>query len=594
MTSRLYCAFLLSIIALHCVGLAWMAAVDSPTFNEPAHLVAGLSNWQLGRFNIYSVNPPLVRMVAAVPALLSRARTDWHRFSEEPGARPEFDLAREFIAANGERSLWIITLARWACIPFSVLGAYICFRWARDLYGSGAGLLSLTLWCFCPNILAHGHLITSDVAATALGITAGYTFWRWLKQPTWWHTLISGLVLGAAELAKTTLVIFYPLWPLMWLAYRWPQRPDMTGRDWLREAAMLAVRMIVGLYVINMGYGFEGTFTRLGDYRFISAALGGTSANEGAPQGTGNRFAGTCWEHLPVPLPKHYVVGIDLQKQDFENYKRSSYFRGRFSGTGWWYYYLYALAIKVPLGTWLLLGLASSLWIWRGPGEVAPRTKQSISARDEFILVAPAAIILTFVSSQTGFSEHMRYVLPIFPFVFVWIGRIVTGLGRKKWIIAGATTTALAWSIASSMWIFPHSLSYFNELVRGPRGGPAHLILSNVDWGQDLVELKHWLAMHPKAAPLNLLYFGYFDPRDVGWDYSVPDQLLEDETWISATRIPPGWYAVSVNFVRGCRWYVHTEDGSIAKLGQNRLTAFQEIEPVAMAGYSIYIYHVEP
>ena len=45
---------------------------------------------------------------------------------------------------------------------------------------------------------------------------------------------------------------------------------------------------------------------------------------------------------------------IDVQRRDFESFGRTSYLRGVFRDHGWWYYYLYALAIKVPLGTWLL------------------------------------------------------------------------------------------------------------------------------------------------------------------------------------------------------------------------------------------------
>jgi hypothetical protein len=51
----------------------------------------------------------------------------------------------------------------------------------------------------------------------------------------------------------------------------------------------------------------------------------------------------------------------------------------------------------------------------------------------------------------------------------------------------------LAWSVGSSLWYYPHSLSYFNELVGGPMGGPKHLLDSNIDWGQDLFYLKDWL-----------------------------------------------------------------------------------------------------
>jgi 4-amino-4-deoxy-L-arabinose transferase-like glycosyltransferase len=597
------------LLVIHAALLAVEGHIHSPTLNEPGHLSAGITNWYFGRFDVYKVNPPLVRMVAAIPTILVGCETKWDRLRDGPGARPEFALGEDFVAINGQRSIWLITLARWACIPFSLIGGFVCYRWARDLYGNLAGLLSLTLWCFCPNILAHAHLITSDAAAAALGVSACYTFWHWLKRPTWWHTLFSGIVLGIAELSKATFIIFYPLWPLMWLVYRWQSKRLMKRRDWFREVLMLFTRMIVCVYVINLGYGFEGSCTRLGDFRFVSRELATKSVDERLPVGGGNRFVDSWLVNLPVPFPKNYVLGIDLQKRDFEKYRYPSYLRGEFRDKGWWYYYLYALAIKVPLGTWLLLILAVTRGFWWRRDSPSPsyssakdenawrhanaKVAQMPRWQDEFVLLTPAVVILAFVSSQAGFSEHLRYALPIFPFAFVWISRAAVVFDRRHWLLARLAVASLAWAIISSLSVVPHSLSYFNELVGGPRGGPNHLIHSNVDWGQDLWFLKRWLEKHPEAEPLNLIYFGYFDPRHVDIEYAVPENLLSWEDGpIRMSKVPPGWYAISVNFVRGFPHFVYKGDGTKGRLRKYALAEFQKLEPIAMAGYSIYIYHV--
>ena len=144
------------------------------------------------------------------------------------------------------------------------------------------------------------------------------------------------------------------------------------------------------------------------------------------------------------------------------------------------------------------------------------------------------------------------------------------------------------------MWVYPHSLSYFNELVGGPSGGPAHLINSNVDWGQDLLLLRRWQESHPEAKPLNLFYFGYFNPIYAGIEYTVPDELLDPQrrTSISLAEIPPGLYAVSVNFIRGFPFFGYKSDGTKTSLPQGALKSFQQMQPVAKIGYSIYLYHV--
>ena len=65
--------------------------------------------------------------------------TDWHRYDPSPLARRDFEVGQDFLTANGADSLWFFTVARWACIPFSILSGYICFRWARELYGPPLG-----------------------------------------------------------------------------------------------------------------------------------------------------------------------------------------------------------------------------------------------------------------------------------------------------------------------------------------------------------------------------------------------------------------------------------------------------------------------
>jgi hypothetical protein len=124
-----------ALLVIHTLLLAYSAYVHSPTLNEPAHLVAGLSHWKFGRFDIYSGNPPLVKMVAALPVIAAGYNEDWSGFYTGPGARPESSMGADFVAANGERSFFLFMIARWACIPFSWIGAITCYLWARDLYG---------------------------------------------------------------------------------------------------------------------------------------------------------------------------------------------------------------------------------------------------------------------------------------------------------------------------------------------------------------------------------------------------------------------------------------------------------------------------
>lgn len=561
------------LLTVHAGLLAWSATKHSPNLNEHAHLVAGVSHWKFGRFELYRVNPPLVRMVAVVPVLFSDAEYDWSHFYETPGARPVFNMGRQFIETNGEKSIWYFTIARWACLPFSLLGGYICYRWAKDLYGPFAGLCALTFWCFSPNMLAHGQFITPDCGATALGITAAYCFWKWLRQPDWRMATLAGLALGIAELTKTSWIILFGLWPVIWLVWICFSKSS-DSPSWKKQAAQLVCILSLGLYLLNLGYGFEGTFTKLNQYEFISNALAGYENEAQRAEGEKtNRFSDSVLGEIPVPLPKNYVLGIDVQKRDFEDFGRESYLRGEFQDHGWWYYYLYALAIKVPIGYWMMFGLACL-------HAFSQRAAGNSDWRDGLMLAMPALTILILVSSQTGFNHHMRYVLPVFPFAFIWMGQSALWIVEKQKIAAVLTSVSLLWAIGSSLMIYPHSLSYFNEAVGGPLQGHKHLINSNIDWGQDLLFLKEWIEQHPEAKPLQICYYGEYEPKDIGLDYPLPPINKNHDPEF---KPPPGWYAISVNYLKGFGWHQP----------KHGFSYFQNYESVARAGYSIYIYHIE-
>ncbi len=138
----------------------------------------------------------------------------------------------------------------------------------------------------------------------------------------------------------------------------------------------------------------------------------------------------------------------------------------------------------------------------------------------------------------------------------------------------------VAASLLGSLSTFPHSMSYFNLAAGGPLGGPKHLLDANADWGQDLLELKRFVDCHPEVVPIQLAYFGCADPNIAGFPH---ESILQNEKNELAPAFKPGWYAISVNHVFGYRHYDYDKP---------TFTRFQSLTPDAMAGYSIYIYHV--
>lgn len=569
-STRTHAGIVTALLAIQAGLLAYSATRHSPTDLEPAFLASGISHWEFGRFESYRVNPPLVRMVAAIPVLAAGYKSDWSNFYEGPGARAEFPLGEAFLKANGRDAVPLFFYARWACIPFSLLGAYFAYRWARELYGARSGLVTLLLYVFEPNLMAHGELITPDAACVAFGILAGYTFWKWLKQPTWASAAVAGGALGLAELSKMSWLILFGLWPLLWVAWRLferksplplPNSPeklsakqrrhissnqDVTTQSRAADAAaaeaspqseetstirtvaptrtapppfaQLMLILCLAVYAINLGYAFDGTGTQLKDFKFVSKALTGQEVSGTA----GNRFQDMWLGQIPLPVPAQYVLGFDLQKKDFEKFHHRSYLRGEWRDHGWWYYYLYGLCVKVPCGIWAIFAIVvgsrfTGLFLSlkeRGSltGPAVGHTSygdQSTHFRDELILLTPAVALLTLVSSQTEFSIHLRYAFPTLGLALIYLGQAGRYLTWSTPIRALAITASLLYAVTSSLLAYPNHLAYFNEFVGGSSQGHHHLMGSSLDWGQGTLEAVEWLNHHEPAAEVE---FSMFSP----------------------------------------------------------------------------------
>jgi hypothetical protein len=264
--------------------------------------------------------------------------------------------------------------------------------------------------------------------------------------------------------------------------------------------------------------------------------------------------------------------------------------RGRLREGGWWYYYPYALSVKMPLGTLALMALAGILFTTR-PGDCQTRKTELV------LLIVPLVVVLCFVT-WSGSRQTLRYVLPIFPFAFIWAAKTGRLLSRNRRGPAILVTACLAWTAAGSLWVYPHSVSYFNALVGGPRHGHEHLIDANIDLGQDLLHLKRWYDAHPEARPFHLAYFGTVDPRYAGIQFSPPPRakpspLSGVESTADSWGPRPGWFAVSVHLLRIHRRPVPDGKGGFETAGGEDYDYFLHFRPVALAGYSVYLYQIE-
>jgi hypothetical protein len=250
---------------------------------------------------------------------------------------------------------------------------------------------------------------------------------------------------------------------------------------------------------------------------------------------------------------------------------------GQTSPRGWWYYFLVALAVKTPLPTLLLSG-AGLLVVTRW------RRWRALAA-----LWVPALLFLA-LTMTARLAIGYRHILPIVPFIIMLAAYAAGSLWprlQQRRFLRLALPLLLLWQVAGTALLFPHHEAYFNEVAGGPENGAAWLVDSNLDWGQDLPALRQ-LMEERGIEEVNLAYFGTALPEAYGINYHPLPGFLRFVTGAEVEAYnpytpPPGWYAIS-------RTSLH-----LGLLLQNvdLYAYFRDKEPVARAGHSINLYHVD-
>ncbi len=385
-------------------------------------------------------------------------------------------------------------LARLPSLLLGVLLGWLVWSWARALFGIRGGALALLLYTFCPNVLAHSHLVTTDISTALAMFAATYAFWRYLDRPGPGRLVVAVAAFGLAQLTKTTAAFLAPIFALILLLrliedttrewrIRRPSARDLlrfAGRRAARAAGLLLLLGLGALAVLNAGFLGEGTGTPLKGYAFVSPGFQSLAARP-------------VLRDLPLPLPYAYVQGLDMVSRD-SLARYWTYLRGRYSDSGFRSYFLWAFLVKVPVATQLLLLLALGLWAsgrLRAPGA-------------EDFLIVPVVFLGLYFSLFFRLGIGLRYLLPVFPFLFVFAGRVAAfrppPAWRRRWAVA--LGVLLLWLAAASLSVHPLYIGYFNEIAGGPANGWRWLLDSNLDWGQDNDYVRDVYAAHSPVPVL--------------------------------------------------------------------------------------------
>ena len=525
---RLLVPAVLSLLALHAFLAVHSLRRKSTTFDEVTHLPAGLAQVATGEVRLNPQHPPLVKLLAGLAASTLEPRLPLDGDAYREGR--EWDFGRQVLYELGNDAMALLSRGRLPVVGLSVACALLVFLWSRRRDGDLAGLASLALYAFSPTVLAHARLVTMDAAVTAGAVGALYFWWRSARRETPHLGLEAacGLALGVALAAKFSGLLLLPamaLAELLAVGFR---------RSWKRRARAWVVVAAVAAAVVEVAY-------------------------------------------LLPHDPLRYVGDLGLLYAD-RNPDYHYYLAGRFSREGFPHYFLVAMGLKTTLPG--LLAMLGGLALAGRTAIRAASSRREGDARisgDDLFLWLPALLWLA-VTSATAANWGVRYVLPLYPLLFVLAGGLVPWLGRLSrrggWLLA----LVLATHASEAVKAHPDYIPYFNQLAGGVAGGPRWLDGSNLDWGQDLYRLPAWLRQRG-IDRVRLLYFGTALPGYFG----VTTEPMAESDWRDEPR--PGVYVISAEYlVRG----LHQAESRGWKSDWLR-----RYRPVDVLGGSLYLYVFE-
>ena len=211
------------------------------------------------------------------------------------------------------------------------------------MFGTGAGLLGLVLFCFEPNLLAHGAYVTTDMAASCTMFATVYAFWRWTTRRTWGRLVVVGVAAGLALAAKHSGVLVAPMLFLLAVGQVVMDRrkAGMLGRSWRRMVGAFAVIVVVGVAVLWAFYGFRYAA------RPAPLALSPNLTEYVGPlagvEGRGILLAARL--HV---LPESWLYGLADVRAMANG--MPSYFFGKVYAHGVWFYFPVLFTIKTHAG----------------------------------------------------------------------------------------------------------------------------------------------------------------------------------------------------------------------------------------------------
>lgn len=522
------------------------ARTKSVAFDELVHVFGGYAYWETGDFRLQPENGNFPQRWASLPFLLSRPVFP---SADQPAwKQPDvWGLSAVFLNRAHNDPDALLRQSRAMIAILGALTAALVFVWARQLHGTGGGFVALALATFCPALLAHGAIVTSDLALTGVLLAATFACWQLLHRLSPLRLLFSLCAVSLLFLTKMSAPLFLPVAAVMVIVRVIRTQPWTISFG--REREWKSRRQLIlgtgGLLLLHAFVAWVAVWAAY-DFRFAALPPNLAGANPLPLEFTGDiGWPGRVLHGLSAArlLPESYLFGYEwvLRASAY----RFAFFNGEHSFGGWLAFFPYLFLVKTPLAFFPLAGFA----IWNFARRL------SSSAKETLYSITPLLAVLG-VFGTAALTTHLnighRHILPLLPPLYIlagaaWPQRIAMPL----WRWAQVAIAGLVALFALESWkIRPHYLAYFNRFAGGPDQAWHHVVDSSLDWGMDLPALRDWLrANRRNDEPVHFGYFGMGTPGDYGIEAASLTTYYGAESRPIAP-LKPGLFVVSVTLLQ--------------------------------------------
>jgi hypothetical protein len=530
---------------------------QSATFDEVAHIGAGVSALQQLDLRMNPEHPPLPKVLSALPLVLRGTHADYSSIQWTISRMPFHAFLGEWVFGDWLLNKWndpVTTLA-WARLPMLlltlVLGwvVYVC---GKRLGGPWGGLLCLSVYVSLPTFLAFGPLVHTDIAITLFSLLTVWSFAGLYRDPTRKQIFVFAACLAGALLSKFTAGLLFLVFPAFALSARWRPLPGQpaekaAARTWRKARWRATLRGVfwAGLMV----YAFYFIFSVRQPMEVLSHIPGGAVLDP--------------LRRLLMP-PWLYLFGILMVLMMGS---RPCFILGQSYSHGVWFYFPVLFVLKSPLGFLGLLALTLAVWLIarrKGSATTPGVIPASEATHWRVLWISLVVMVAACLASRVSISIR-HFSVPLILLILLLaplpalLGQLRGSMPQTARVLQALTVVLAAGCLLTAVLAFPYYFPYMGPLSLGR---PAYTLVSdsNIDWNQSLPDVRTF-AQQRGLSDVPMDAYGFTDlaatiPHARPWDCQAPQEADRGL-----------WVVVSANMIldgHNCGWLLHHPHEALA------------------------------